>query len=197
MPRTKEQLEKIKGKTRSNILHSALELFSHKGFHGTSMNDIAVKAGISKGLAYNYFKSKNDILRAILDEAILAGKEIQEKSFKSDDPYLQIKSMIEMTFKHIEEHETYWRMFASLMLQPELTSQSAAMVDEFGTNVAEKLSKVFQNLGIKNPNTESKLFDASLDGIILHYLYYKKQYPLAKVKKQLLKRYSKEYLDKI
>jgi AcrR family transcriptional regulator len=43
----------------------ALKLFAAKGYAATSINDIAQTAGISKGLMYNYFKSKEDVLQTI------------------------------------------------------------------------------------------------------------------------------------
>jgi AcrR family transcriptional regulator len=51
-----------------DIKEAALELFSDKGYHAASMREIALKAGISLGLSYNYFKSKEDILRGLLDD---------------------------------------------------------------------------------------------------------------------------------
>ena len=65
MPRSKEQFEEIRKKTKENILNAALKLFAEKGYHGTSINDIAKAANISKGLAYNYFESKKQIIEAI------------------------------------------------------------------------------------------------------------------------------------
>ncbi|HEY6906435.1 MAG TPA: helix-turn-helix domain-containing protein, partial [Ignavibacteriaceae bacterium] len=49
-PRTKEQFEKLRESSRTEILNAALELFAQNGFHGTSISQIAEKAGISKGL---------------------------------------------------------------------------------------------------------------------------------------------------
>lgn len=197
MPRTTEQLEKIKGKTRSKILDSALELFATRGFHGTSMQDIADKADVSKGLAYNYFESKEKILFAILDTALVAGSEILSNAENVDDPYEQLKLLIEKTFEHIEANENYWRMFTMLMLQPQLSDFSDKMVNEFGTNAVEQTKKICRKLGIKNPIAEALILDGAIDGIILHYLFFKDKYPLKSVKKQLLKRYSKEYLNKL
>jgi len=52
------------------ILVSALELFTEKGFSATRMQDVAKKAGISKGTLYLYFKSKEDIFRSVVQEMI-------------------------------------------------------------------------------------------------------------------------------
>jgi AcrR family transcriptional regulator len=53
---------------REEIITAARDLFSRKGFHGTSMPDIAHAAGISTGLIYYIFPCKEDILLACCEE---------------------------------------------------------------------------------------------------------------------------------
>ncbi|MGH2730484.1 MAG: TetR/AcrR family transcriptional regulator, partial [Actinomycetota bacterium] len=53
---------------RDDILKASLHLFAEKGFHGTSMRDIARAADITEGLIYHYFASKRDLFRAIIEE---------------------------------------------------------------------------------------------------------------------------------
>lgn len=86
MPRTKEQNEKIREEARNRIINAAIKLFSLKGYHGTSISDIAKEAQISKGLAYNYFESKQDLLRAIFESMMQQGYDIVEGLFEEPDP---------------------------------------------------------------------------------------------------------------
>ena len=60
MPRTKEQFNSMRNVTKDKIVEAGLKLFSHKGLAATSINDIASLAGISTGLLYHYYKSKED-----------------------------------------------------------------------------------------------------------------------------------------
>ena len=53
---------------REDILKASLHLFAEKGFHGTSMRDIAREADITEGLIYHYFAGKRDLFRAIIEE---------------------------------------------------------------------------------------------------------------------------------
>ncbi|HZA40914.1 MAG TPA: TetR/AcrR family transcriptional regulator [Actinomycetota bacterium] len=53
---------------REDILRASLHLFAEKGFHGTSMRDIAREADITEGLIYHYFASKRDLFRAIIED---------------------------------------------------------------------------------------------------------------------------------
>jgi len=53
--------------TRAAIIEAAYRLFLKKGFHGTSIREIAEQAEIALGGIYNYFGTKEDIFAAVLD----------------------------------------------------------------------------------------------------------------------------------
>jgi AcrR family transcriptional regulator len=55
-------------RSRTQILESALKLFSHRGYGATSVRDIAEDAGVSKGNVYHHFSDKETIFRALLDQ---------------------------------------------------------------------------------------------------------------------------------
>lgn len=66
-------------KTKDRIVNSAITLFSEKGYEGTSMRELAKKAGLTAAGIYNHFKNKTEILREIqtifLDDLIRAVEE--------------------------------------------------------------------------------------------------------------------------
>src|SRR5881409_1306145 len=53
---------------RSQILDAALVCFAKRGFHQTSMHDISAEAGISVGLIYRYFRSKEAVIAALAEQ---------------------------------------------------------------------------------------------------------------------------------
>ncbi|MFN2507643.1 MAG: TetR/AcrR family transcriptional regulator [Chthoniobacterales bacterium] len=53
---------------RDQILKAAMIRFAKSGFHQTSMHDISAEAGISVGLIYRYFESKEAVISAIAEE---------------------------------------------------------------------------------------------------------------------------------
>lgn len=57
----------ISEERRAQILEAATSVFIQKGFNGASVDDIAARAGLSKGSLYWYFDSKDDIILGILD----------------------------------------------------------------------------------------------------------------------------------
>jgi AcrR family transcriptional regulator len=56
--------------TRDDILVAAAQIFSQKGFHGASMQDIAAAVNLQKASLYHHVNSKQEILLAILDQAL-------------------------------------------------------------------------------------------------------------------------------
>ncbi len=52
--------------TRDSIIQAAFSLFLERGFHGTSMRQIASKAGLTVAAAYNHFKNKEKLYEAVL-----------------------------------------------------------------------------------------------------------------------------------
>ena len=53
---------------REQILDVAVQVFARNGFHGTSMNDVAEAAGVTKPVLYQHFVSKQELHLALLDE---------------------------------------------------------------------------------------------------------------------------------
>lgn len=54
--------------TKERIIQTAIELFVRKGYHGTSINDITSKVGLSKGALYGHFSGKGELLLRIIQE---------------------------------------------------------------------------------------------------------------------------------
>ena len=59
------RLEEKRGETKALLVETALRLFFRKGYDATAIRDIAKEAGVSLGLLYNYFESKEALLREI------------------------------------------------------------------------------------------------------------------------------------
>ncbi len=53
---------------REQLLDVALGVFAQSGYHGTSMNDVADAAGVTKPVLYQHFQSKRELYQALLDE---------------------------------------------------------------------------------------------------------------------------------
>lgn len=94
-PRTKEENERIREERRQQLLEAAVKVFTDRGFAATKIADIAAAAGISHGLVYHYFASKEEIYAALVDLAMGAALQTTEGALAgSGPPWERIAAMI-------------------------------------------------------------------------------------------------------
>jgi AcrR family transcriptional regulator len=66
---------------REQILDVAVEAFARNGFHGTSMNDVAEAAGVTKPVLYQHFNSKQDLYITKATAGVASGKQQTVQGF--------------------------------------------------------------------------------------------------------------------
>lgn len=71
---------------KRQVLDTALQLFTEKGFHNTSIQDILGKAMISKGTFYNYFSSKTECFMTILEQVRYEASLRRHELLHGNDP---------------------------------------------------------------------------------------------------------------
>lgn len=64
--------ERRKDARPAELLAAALELFAEKGYAGTRLDDVAQRAGVSKGTLYLYFENKEELFKAVVRESVVA-----------------------------------------------------------------------------------------------------------------------------
>jgi AcrR family transcriptional regulator len=71
-PAARPRWERRKEARPAELLAAALELFVEKGYAGTRLDDVAHRAGVSKGTLYLYFENKEDLFKAVVRESVVA-----------------------------------------------------------------------------------------------------------------------------
>ncbi len=74
-----------KEEAKRRIVSVALDVFAEKGYDQTTMEDIGNRLGVSKGALYLYFKSKEELFRAITEQAQDQLREVLSDSFRERD----------------------------------------------------------------------------------------------------------------
>lgn len=69
-PLNEEQLQQIRDDRKEQIMKAALSIFARRGIIGTKLSMIATEAGISQGLLYHYFKSKDELFIVLIEQAL-------------------------------------------------------------------------------------------------------------------------------
>jgi len=76
--KTEPRFERRKEARPGEILDAALEIFVEKGFAATRLEDVAQRAGVSKGTVYLYFDSKEELFKAVIRSGIVRAIEEAE-----------------------------------------------------------------------------------------------------------------------
>ncbi|SMO45833.1 TetR/AcrR family transcriptional regulator [Gracilimonas mengyeensis] len=187
-PRTEAQNEEIRKQTRQQILDAAFELFANDGFTKTSIASVAKKAGVSKGLIYHYFDSKEAILEGIFDQLVHLAEEMLSfpEDYSSTD---KIRQVIEQAFQFIEHQTGLGRLIIGLALQPDTIETLHPKIDQVKENQMVLYIGLFNELGYKNPETEAYKFEALMDGVLLGYASLGEEYPLEEMKTKIMEEY--------
>lgn len=124
---------------RSQLLDVAIEIFGDRGFHATSMDDIAVAAGVTKPVLYQHFPSKRALYRELLDDVdrrltdrivtatggAASGRERVQEGFAA-------------YFRFVADHRAAFRLLfgASVRNDPEFASVAEATIERIADLIA-------------------------------------------------------------
>jgi AcrR family transcriptional regulator len=82
--------------TKQKLIEAALQLFSQKGVKESTVKEIAKKAGVTEGLIYHYFSSKEELLQSVM-ETYTINNTLQEVTSKLD-PHLSLEKQLQIYF---------------------------------------------------------------------------------------------------
>jgi len=108
MPRTKPAEQR-----RADLLEASTELFLTQGVAGTSLDDITTRAGVSKGLFYLYFRSKDELLLALQDQfSVELSDRIRAATGAVEDWPGKLDACVEVIFdSYRERHDLHEVLF--------------------------------------------------------------------------------------
>jgi TetR/AcrR family fatty acid metabolism transcriptional regulator len=108
---------------RTQILDAAAKVFAAKGFHPTTIKDIAKEAGIADGTIYHYFESKGALLLGIFDHMRLAvTREVNFTTLDPDDLRGFLHAFISQPLQalHADNSELFRIILAEMMVNRDL-----------------------------------------------------------------------------
>lgn len=171
-PRTTTQNEQIRENRREAILTEALDLFAQKGYENTSISELARNVGISKGNIYNYFDSKEDILKEVLYNALKKKLNFFPSELSPIDSKEKFIKVIEIIFSSIAKDSKSWRLMTILSLQPAVVPLLKEVTKEHQSDV-EKLQMESANFFLNHTSgglNEMMYFNFALSGASIAFL---------------------------
>jgi len=147
---------KDSGTTKERILDTATELFSDKGFDGTKVQEIADAAGVNKAMLYYYFKSKDDLLMAVIGRFIEGIRDSIPRYFASSrDAARNIEAFLDFYIDYLVRNRLFVRLMAWELLSGRhiRTIAEDYLVPTFGP-MREKISQAIAEGAIRPVSPE-------------------------------------------
>jgi len=192
-PRTQKQFEEIRETRRKQIMNAALELFAQEGYANCSIAQLATYTGISKGLMYNYFESKEALLSAIIEDGM---NEIMNYFDPDHDQVLsseELAGYINKIFTDIQINQQFWTLYINIILQPRVKE---FLEGKPFNNIMEQygpmLMNYFTRMGFEDPALEMFTFSALIEGFGVLMVY---AYPGIKLPDELLQKYEERVIN--
>jgi AcrR family transcriptional regulator len=135
-PRIRRTRSENKVRTRTDLIAAARSVFLARGFHAATLDEIAERAGYTKGAVYSNFAGKDDLFLAVLAEYYARRAELYETLLQAaDEPEEAYRSTAMLMFEAYEREPAWWPLvsdFAShACRQPELRDRLRAAREVF------------------------------------------------------------------
>jgi TetR/AcrR family fatty acid metabolism transcriptional regulator len=124
MAKTQKQLQS-EG-TRQRIIDAAIQLFARKGYHQTSITDLASVASLTKGALYHHFANKDALLYAVLQAAReIWREEVVRDVLKARSALDRLNVLFENHARLIREREMFCLMLSGLVMEMDGVDEGA------------------------------------------------------------------------
>lgn len=125
---------------KNQLLKSALDLFCEQGVDGTTMHQLAEHAGVSYGLFYHYFHSKDEVLATAVRQSSVF-PQIQKFLSQHDRPVREL--LIELSSFYMEAMEErrdiVWLLFSESRKRPTLAQNLGELATDFRASLSDYL----------------------------------------------------------
>jgi AcrR family transcriptional regulator len=118
---------------RTELVEAALKLFAEQGFRGTTIADIATATGTAHGLIYHYFRSKEDLLAAILERFSFLPRLRSLLAVSPDRPAHEVLTEIAVGFSRmLDERSDVLRLVVTESQTNPVVAQALTQVTDQG-----------------------------------------------------------------
>ena len=165
--------------SRDEILRAAMHLFANRGFHETSMSEVAREAHVSKALIFWHFKTKEELFVAVLNRLL----EPYFIDFAEEagvlDERAQIKKLVEFYLDFVRDNASSVRFFLAQMLHDQrfsegLNEQVLKIYSGYRGMLVELIARA-QQKGLCalrfTPQAAAGFLLSALNGILIEHLF--------------------------
>lgn len=139
---TEQQSEQIRRERTEQILKAALTVFAEYGINGAKMSMIAEAAGVSHGLLYHYFKSKEEVLNASIAWAMAGSNELIEELRAMDASPIELVERFTMIALSRGNQDVF-RIIQRFVRNPDVEPLTRELIEQAGQRYVDLLVPLF------------------------------------------------------
>lgn len=178
----------MRKRSQQKILRAATRLFAEEGYEHTSMSLVAKKAKVSKGLIYNYYESKVELLKAVTEKIMEEAMQLMP-DMGNADPKEALKASIDYSIEVMRKYPDYMGLIIKLSFQVNKFPFLQKMIRGKSEFLFGMLEQSFTALGYDDPHGESLMLGAMLDGIAIEAIALGDAFWYDEIKQSLFKKY--------
>jgi len=160
-----------------HLVRTTYQAISEKGVHRVSLQEIAERAGVSKGVILYYFKSKDQLLLDTMQWALSRTAErIDAAIAMVSDPVDRLLAMIDVIFSDADANHRFYLVYLDLLEHAARVSQFGALNDTFRSIVNSMYAEVISGgaavsqFRVAGVESASMAIRAIIDGHFLQWL---------------------------
>lgn len=165
--------------SRDEILKAAMPLFAVRGFHETSMAEVARAASVSKALIFWHFKTKEELFMAVLNRLLEPYFIDFAEEATALDEKTQILRLIDLYLQFVRENASSIRFFVAQLLHDEmlsdgLTNQVLQLYGGYRTLLVDLIGRAQEkHLCTRHfpPQTAASFLLSTLNGLLMGFLF--------------------------
>jgi AcrR family transcriptional regulator len=173
--------------TRALLLRSALLCFAEHGFEGTSIRKIATRAGLSLGLLYHYFPSKEALLQALFAQSVELIQGCFLEVAEEVEPRRRLELLLRVSFRVMKEHRDFYRVSYGVRMQPGVVAGLSEQILLWNTALHAQFLELLEAAAVPDASTRAFLLISALDGACQQYVLHPDFFPLDAVGELLLR----------
>ncbi|WP_408056353.1 TetR/AcrR family transcriptional regulator [Streptomyces mesophilus] len=146
-PRRTRRTRMTGAERRQQLLDIGRTLFAEKGFEGTSVEEIAAKAGVSKPVVYEHFGGKEGLYAVVVDREMQRLLDMVTSSLTAGHPRELCEQAAFALLDYIEEYTDGFRVLVRDSPVTQSTGTFASLISDIATRVEHILAKEFKARG--------------------------------------------------